>query len=56
VLLDRLDADAEIIGDLLVEAAGDHPFHDIALPGGQASRRPWISASQTFSLRRRAAT
>jgi len=36
MLLNGLHADAKIIGDLLVEAPGDHPVHDIALPGGQA--------------------
>src|SRR5262245_15811968 len=36
VRLDRLDADAEVVGDLLVQAAGDDALEHLRLAGGQA--------------------
>ena len=39
VRLDRLDADAQVVGDLLVQAAGDDALQHLGFAGGQARQQ-----------------
>src|SRR6478736_4607543 len=50
VRLDRLDADAEIVGDLLVEAAGDDALEHLRLARGEA-REEGVAAGLLLVLR-----